>query len=215
MRQVRELTWLLLGCCLWLPVQHAGAQENILGLYVGGDIGSATIRQDPEANTNGVGFVRGTLGWDVSMGVRPLPYLGAEVAYLDFGSAHRYSFTPEAGPSNEESLLHESADAPAAFAVGYLPLDPWWDIYLKAGAARLHKSWDFSTPIGCDLNVCSPFPGSSSGTASDWDFAYGVGTQWKFGEIAWRLQYVRVNATGSTNGGDPDLLSVGATWTFF
>jgi hypothetical protein len=40
-----------------------------------------------------------------------------------------------------------------------------------------------------------------------------VGTQWKFG--AFRLEYQRVNVTGSTGGGDPDLLSVGGSWTFY
>jgi len=214
-RRAREPTCLLVGCCLWLSVSSVRAQDGALGLYVGAGIGSSTIRQDPQPSTNDIGLVRGTQGWDVFLGMRPLRYLGAEIAYLDFGNARRYEYTPEVGPSNQQSLFHGSANAPAAFAVGYLPFEPWWDLYLKAGVARLHKSWEFRTPIGCDLNVCSPFPGSSVGTASDWDFAYGAGSQWRFGAMEWRVEYDRVNASGNASGGDPDLLSVGVSWTFF
>lgn len=216
----------ILGLCLvtagslLLAAHSARAQEgptpgNPLGAYIGAGLGISNIRQDSMADTDGFGMARSTVGWDAFLGVRPLPYLGAEIGYLDFGSAHQYEYTPEAGPSGDESRLHESADAPVAFAVGYIPLQPWWNLYLKAGGARLHKSWDFETPLGCDLGICSPFPGSSSGTTSEWDFAYGVGTQVNFGPVAWRLEYVRVNATGNGSGGDPDLLSAGVSWTFF
>lgn len=215
MKQASVLTCLLAGWCLLLPIPSARAQGGALGLYVGAGIGSSTVRQDPETDTGEIGLVRAALGWDVFLGVRPLPYLGVEIAYIDFGGAHRYKYTPVAGPSNRQSRLHESADATAAFAVGYLPIEPWWDLYVKAGLARLHKSWDVQTPIGCDLNVCSPFPGSSAGAASEWDFAYGVGTRWNFGATALRLEYARVNANGSNGAGDPDLLSVGVSWTFF
>ncbi len=220
-KSARFFGWCLIaGGSLFLSAHSASAQEgptqsNPLGVYVGAGLGLSTIRQDSMVDTGGVGMVRGTEGWDAFLGIRPLPYLGAEIGYLDFGSAHRYEYTPEVGPSNDESRLHESADAPVAFAVGYIPLRPWWDLYLKAGGARLHKSWNFDTPIACDLNTCSPFPGSSAGAASDWDFAYGVGTQVNFGHVAWRLEYERVNATGNESGGDPDLLSVGVSWTFF
>jgi len=54
-----------------------------------------------------------------------------------------------------------------------------------------------------------------SGGDSNWDFAYGVGTQVSFGPVAWRLEYVRVNATGNESGGDPDMLSAGVSWRFF
>ncbi|MGH8320149.1 MAG: outer membrane beta-barrel protein [Steroidobacteraceae bacterium] len=173
------------------------------------------------ANPGDVGLVRRALGWDVFMGVRPLPYLGAEIGYLDFGSAHRHYYNiPTPYASNGEEFFRESADAPAAFAVGYLPFEPRWDLYLKAGVARLHKSWDAIPPALCDTpaSCSSPTPLSSPsfpGDATSWDFAYGVGTQWKFGAAALRLEYERVNASGSANGGDPDLLSVGVSWLLF
>jgi hypothetical protein len=204
---------------LILSAHSASAQEgptpgNPLGAYIGAGLGIATIRQDATPDTGGLSMARTTTGWDAFVGIRPLPYLGAELGYLDFGSAHDWQYVPY-GYGPDGARFHESTDAPVAFAVGYLPLQPWWDVYLKAGGARLHRSWDTITPTSCSTPY-GCFGGTYvSGEDSNWDFAYGVGTQWKFGPVAWRLEYVRVNATGNESGGDPDLLSVGVSWQFF
>jgi hypothetical protein len=42
------------------------------------------------------------------------------------------------------------------------------------------------------------------------DFAYGAGTQAKFGAIAVRAEYERISASG----GKPDIVSLGITWNF-
>ena len=212
MTLTRLLTALIASLCLYGSVHSARAQESTLGVYAGAGVGSATVRQDAQAASGNLGLSHGALGWDVFLGLRPSRYLGAEVDYFDFGKAHRYVFTPEVGPSNQESSLQASSSAVAGFAVGYLPLEHWWDLYAKAGLARLHKSWDYRTPIACDLNICAPFPGSASSSASGWGLAYGVGTQWKFGALAVRLEYDRINASRDIGGGDPDLLSVGLSW---
>jgi Outer membrane protein beta-barrel domain len=187
----------------------ARAQESPLGVYVSADIGTATIRQDREPDTGYRGLSRKDFGWDAFVGVRPLAYLGAEIGYLDFGNVHGgYS-------QGFEVLGHASANAPAAFAVGYLPVQPWWDLYLKVGAARLHRTWDFvpycPPYLLCPAKLLQPYAGDTS----QWDAAWGVGTRWKFGPVALRLQYERVNTNGDTNAGDPDLLSAGVSWTFF
>jgi hypothetical protein len=73
---------------LGLAAHVARAQESSsLGLYVGGDIGTATIRQDPGPDTGYRGLSQKDFGWDAFIGVRPLPYFGAEIDYLAFGSA--------------------------------------------------------------------------------------------------------------------------------
>lgn len=223
-KSARVLGWCLVaGGSLFLSAHSASAQEgptpsNPLGVYVGAGLGLSTIRQDPVEDTGGLGMDRSTVGWEAFLGIRPLAYLGAEIGYLHFGSSHRYEYTPTPFVSSDESRLHESADAPVAFAVGYIPLQPWWDLYLKAGGARLHKSWDSLTPAACPayLECFAGYIGENSLSAEDskWNFAYGVGTQVNFGPVAWRLEYVRVNASGNENGGDPDLLSAGVSWTF-
>ena len=73
------------------------------------------------------------------------------------------------------------------------------DVYGKLGMARLQTN----TTVCCSL---SPYTLSSSNT----DFAYGLGAQVKFSNIALRVEYERI----SDRGGDPDLLDVGVTWTF-
>lgn len=220
-KSAKVLGWCLVaGGSLFLTTQPAQAQEgpppgNPLGVYAGVGLGMSTIRQDAEPSNGELDLSRSSVGEDVFLGIRPLPYLGAEIGYVDFGSAHRYESTPELEPTNAESRFHESADAPVAFAVGYVPLQPWWDLYVKAGGAYLHKSWDSLTqPICTDcLGMSSGY--YQSGSDSNWDFAYGVGTQINYGPVAWRLEYQRVNATGNQSSGDPDLLSVGVSWTFF
>ena len=195
---------------LGLAVHVARAQESSsLGLYVGGGIGIATIRQDPGPDTGYRGLSRKNFGWDAFIGVRPLPYLGAEIGYLDFGSANS-GYRP-----GFEVTGHASANAPAAFAVGYLPVQQRWDLYLKAGAARLHRTWDF-------VPYCPPYAQCPAillqeyrDDTTQWDLAWGVGTQWKLGQVALRLQYERVNTRGNAIEGDPDLLSAGVSWMFF
>ncbi len=218
MKTASVMGCVLAGCGLCLSVHLAHAQESPVGFYLGAGIGPSTIRQNPESDTGYYGLVRDEVGWNAVMGVRPLPYLGAEIGYVDFGSAHRYDYFAPGYSSTFDTLGHESASAPVAFAVGYLPLSPpWWDLYLKAGTARLHKSWDFIPQSSCFTPgpcVVSSAP-SYAGAASEWDFAYGIGTQLKFGPLAYRLEYERVNANSSAGGGDPDLLSIGVAWTFF
>jgi Outer membrane protein beta-barrel domain len=207
------LGWLVVAAgSLFLAAHSAEAQQapvqgNPLGLYVGVGAGLSTIRQDADVNTIDLGLSRSEAGWDAFVGIRPIPYLGAEIGYLDFGTARSFAF---------DSELHESADAPVAFAVGYIPLQPWWDLYLKAGAARLHRSWYAEVPAACPYYY-GPCSGtySTSGEDDNWDFAYGVGTQVSYGPLAWRLEYVRVDTSGNMTRGDPDLLSVGVSWTLF
>lgn len=210
-KSARLLGWLVVaGGSLVLAAHSAEAQQapvrgNPLGLYIGVGAGLSTIRQDADANTIDLGLSRTEAGWDAFAGIRPIPYLGAEIGYLDFGTARSYAF---------DSYLHESADAPVAFAVGYLPLQPWWDVYFKAGAARLHRSWYAQAPVYCTVGPCFGF-NENWGADDNWDFAYGVGTQVSYGALAWRLEYVRVDTSGNVESGDPDLLSAGVSWTFF
>ncbi len=207
----------VLGCalaayCLFLSAHAAQAQESPLGLYVGAGVGTATIRQDPELDTGYYGLSREDFGWDAFIGVRPLPYLGAEIGYLDFGTVHSHGYY-----AGGYSWGHAADNAPAGFAVGYLPVQPWWDFYLKAGAARLYRSWDFLPEPPCAFLTCNvaAVVTPQVGSTTAWDFAWGVGTQWKMGPAALRLEYVRVNTSNSANAGDPDLLSIGVSWTFF
>lgn len=47
-------------------------------------------------------------------------------------------------------------------------------------------------------------------TDSSTNFAYGAGDQGKIGSLAIRAEYERISASG----GNPDIVSLGVTWTF-
>lgn len=210
---------LLAAGALFLTAQSAQAQESPaldspIGLYLGAGFGPANVRQSGfEAYPNYAGLYRHDVGWNVFAGVRPLSFLGAEIGYTDFGAVHRNSYVDEPVSATISDVLGRgSANAAMAFAVGYLPLPlPWLDLYGKAGVARLHETFSFvpqnvsCPPGGCGVPPAQP----GAGTANDWDFAYGIGTQLRFGALGFRLEYQRINDPN----GDPDMLSVGVVWT--
>ncbi len=210
----------LLGCAV--PFSQALADDtfsntgNSVGYYIGAslgishveqsflDIGSSTFRSFDDDRT----------GWKVLVGVRPIEWLGAEVEYIDFGNAHLGPSPLVAGvPSAGEFYgAHASATAGAGFAVGYLPLPPYVDLFGKLGVARLETRYSYSgnyleTYVNCATS-CTPlgqfgFVQDHTDTA----LAYGVGAQVHFGPFAARLEGERLSGTGS-----PFLVSVGVTW---
>jgi hypothetical protein len=94
----------------------------------------------------------------------------------------------------------------------YAPIPiPILDVYAKAGVARLQTSVDAAGAFGCWSPLqCAAYPVSVHRDQTDARFAYGAGIQAKLSAIGIRLEYERI----SVSGGDPDLLSLGVTWTF-
>lgn len=174
------------------------AALNPLGIYVGAAVGRSNVRGDASPLGSPGEFDRGDFAWKIGAGVRPIPVLGAEVEYMDFG--HPNDLASSYGRASVR------AHALAAFGVGYLPLPlPILDIYGKVGIAHLYRAID-ATP------ACAPGCTTAAYAASsnESDLAYGAGVQAKFSSLALRAEYERI----SGSGGDPDLLTLGATWTF-
>ena len=97
------------------------------------------------------------------------------------------------------------------FGVGYLPLPiPFIDVFGKLGVARLQT--DVTTFEGppCAQNTGCPVATFYRQDESNTRFAYGVGVQSKAWGISFRAEYERI----SSQFGDPDALTVSATWTF-
>jgi hypothetical protein len=142
--------------------------------------------------------------------VRPIPVVGAELEYIDFGRV-RGSIPGTFLIGYVQGDLHSSATA--LFGVGYLPLPvPVLDAYAKAGVARYQISDKFSSgPLSClPPTLCIVGPVSYGIDRTDARFAYGVGTQVKLSAFAIRAEYERIAASGA----DPDLVSLGLTWSF-
>src|ERR1700722_6493970 len=99
---------------------------NPLGLYVGAGVGRATINE-PQFDGFSDSFHHDDgqpLGWNAVIGLRPIPFLGAEAEYIDFGNSRLRAGPPSSvGSATQQFLGGEAHDqAAAVFAVGYLPL---------------------------------------------------------------------------------------------
>jgi hypothetical protein len=140
-------------------------------------------------------------------GVRPISIVGAEFEYIDFGQpGNHYGYH-----SFNSYGLDSHPRATALFGVGYLPLPvPFFDVYGKAGVARLQTDVTTVAAVTCPVSTPNCPSIFSRQNQTDNKFAYGVGLQSKFWGVSFRAEYERI----SSQFGDPDALTVGATWTF-
>lgn len=194
---------LTVGAC---AVSTAALAENPAGFYLGAGVGYSTIRSDDSAYGLPGYYNDHQTAWKLIAGVRPISILGAEFEYIDFGqpgSHHNYD-TNYYG-------LDSHPRASALFAVGYLPLPiPFIDVYGKAGVARLQTDVTTFVP-GCATSANCAAPSTSvRQNQTDNRFAYGVGVQSRYGGVSFRAEYERI----SSQFGDPDAVTVSATWTF-
>ena len=171
-----------------------------LGLYAGAGAGKAHLRIDDIRHEPD--FDETKTGWTAFVGLKPLPFLGAELQYLDFGHASRDAF----GQMN--STL---ARALALFGTGTVSL-PHVDLYAKAGVGRLQTTTSvvYEDPNGC---LASPPRCTFLGPRvdrTDARFGGGLGVQLKLSSLAIRAEYVRFRGPD----GDPDLLSAALLWNF-
>jgi hypothetical protein len=135
------------------------------------------------------------------LGIRPISFVGAEIAYVDLGNRSGFgSGGPVAGRPFVTSA-QASQKGEAAFAMLCLPV-PVIDAYIKGGLSR----------ITTDMSVSYQINGSAGYTAyrslTDVGVAYGAGLQWKLGSWAVRGEYERFDAAGA----NPSLLSIGMTY---
>jgi hypothetical protein len=183
--------------------------DDLLGVYVGAAVGQAHVRttRDIVGDTDyDYEFDQDHTAWKALVGIRPIPLLGAELNYIDFGNASGGSYRGFFG-----TLTRASAKAVTLFGLGYVPLPiPLLDVYAKLGVARLHttateEGASPACPIG--PGICTAPPPFIT---SEWITkpAYGVGAQAKYKALAVQLEYERIS------GSNPDLLSLGVTWTF-
>jgi hypothetical protein len=182
-----------------------------LGFYIGGAIGRSHVRADEEVFGSPLGFDEHHNAWKLLVGLRSISLVGAEFEYVNFGHPSAL-LGPQRSLSNIQADAH--AKAVGLFGVVYAPIPlPLLDIYGKAGFARLQTAVNASVvcTAGGDCPPARVGPGplfylNRTGVR----FAYGAGAQIKFAAFGVRAEYERISASG----GDPDLLSLGITWSF-
>jgi opacity protein-like surface antigen len=190
--------------------------DDLLGLYIGAAIGHSQVRNEFAFSGDAIPISvnESATGWKLMAGIRPLSFIGAELAYIDFGSANggfTFPAAPQQGGLNATTRSHPKAAA--LFAVGYLPIPlPYLDVFAKVGVAQLKSDLSATGQATCPVSLpCLPilvFPYSANGTSTH--VAYGAGAQLKFTRLAIRAEYERISASS----GDVDMLSLGLTFGF-
>jgi hypothetical protein len=212
----RASMWVMMlgvaGICA-VPAAARASDFNLLGLYVGAGVGESTVRSDSGFDPYyPVDSHPHHTAYKVLVGVRPIPFVGAEAEYIDFGhptSADSYY--------NVSSGYYDSADshprAGVLYGVGYLPL-PFVDVFAKVGEARLATNVSsYGTGLCTQITpggTCGPSVLISRDRMWQTKVAYGAGVQAHFFGLAVRGEYERISSTF----GDPDAFMVSATWTF-
>lgn len=184
---------LALGC-------NAAGAADLFGLYVGGAVGEAGVNSQQSINSALYDFDVHHSAWKVMLGVRPISLVGAEVEYLDFGQPHQ---------GNGLGITSVNDKAAALFGLLYVPLPvPYFDLFGKVGLARLENAVTAHLPIACPVGVtpCGLFQFNRTDT----QLAYGAGAQIKIKNLSVRVEYERIQASD----GNPELFSLGLTWSF-
>ena len=194
-----------------LGISTSVLADNLLGVYVGAGVGQSQIGNNNNYfNPNGYGgpFHDRDASWKVLVGMRPLPFVGAELEYIDFGNARG-----DAGyySGNYDYGINAHPKATVLYGLGYLPLPlPFLDVYGKLGIARLQTNNSFSYDISCATSLSGTCSVASRFDQQNTKVAYGAGVQAKFQDFALRGEYERISSTY----GDPNTFMVSLTWTF-
>jgi len=179
--------------------------EDTLGFYIGAAAGESDVRLDRSLTSTLNDVSEHHSGWKAILGIRPLPIVGAELEYLDFGNP---SYTSGASPTITSGVV--DAKAGALFGMVYAPIPvPFLDVYGKLGLTRLHNTANGEiSGLFCPAGFANC--GLIAVNRTNTDLGYGAGVQFKFGAAAIRAEYERINSSI----GDPDMASLGLTWTF-
>jgi hypothetical protein len=181
---------------LLLVASTACADDPPIGFYLGAGFGTATLElEDADSFAD---FTGDDTGLKIAAGYRFLKWVAVEASYQDYGQ-------PE-----DDVLglrLQGEFDAFSVSAVGLLPLGNF-DLFARGGLARWQGSL---TAVGFDIEV----------SEDNVDPLFGLGAQYRLGQLAIRLEYEAVllgfddDEDDQADGDDwVDLLSVGVTWTF-
>jgi opacity protein-like surface antigen len=184
-----------------LLICGASRAADLLGLYVGGAVGEADVNSRQTFDSIADNFDKHDNAWKAMVGVRPIPLVGAEIEYVDFGQVHG-----GAGLSTSTTVRDKAA---ALYGMLYVPLPvPYFDVFGKLGLARLQNDVTARLPFACPVG--SPNCGLFQLNRTDTSVAYGGGAQIKIQSFAVRVEYERIQS----GNGNPELFSLGFTWGF-
>jgi hypothetical protein len=171
------------------------AHADDTGIYAGLSVGQANTDFSDDAPDDV--FDGKDTAFKVFLGYRVLDWVGFEASYVDLGE-----ITLRGNQLGITDLQIEEAGF-NAFGVLYWNIAPV-DLFAKAGLVVSQTHVRTNT-----------FFGAFDTSDNSVDLAWGVGAQFRFDKLAIRLEYERFDFDAAEGFDPPDMVSLGASWTFF
>ena len=164
--------------CLLLMTPAAWA-----GAYVGASVG--------ESDATSAGIGGNETSWKILGGYTFMKFAGVEGSYRNLGGIDETFGT---------TVVDLEASSLDVFGVGILPVGRSFEVFAKAGFARIEM----------DATVSDPLIGSVSGSTNENELAYGAGFSFRVGEkIAIRVEHEIFDTIDDMN-----MTSAGAVFKF-
>ena len=189
------------------------------GFYVGAGIGQfsteideLSLVEDGESESVPLGFDDDDTGFKVFAGYQFLTWLGAEIGYVDGGTASESYSDPDLGSLK----LEADVSALTIAAVGTLPIGDMFELYGKLGMAFWEGDLAF-TATGAICDELQAIGESCSASDSDdgEDFYYGIGAGINIGErFNVRIEYEVFEIDPQDVDADGTFLSASAVYRF-
>ena len=171
------------------------AHADNTGIYAGLSVGQAKSDFSDDALDDL--FDGEDTAFKLFLGYRILDWFGVEAGYVDLGEITLRN----SQPGVTRFRLEE-----AGFNVfGML----YWDI---ASVDLFAKAGFMTTQVHARTETIF---GGFDNTDNSTDLAWGVGAQVRFDKLSVRLEYERFDFEADSDVDAPDMVSLGATWTFF
>jgi hypothetical protein len=164
------------------------------GLYIGGSVGHAEVKDTCEGVTGLVASCRDhDTAWRVFSGYRFSRHFSAELGFTNLGDVS--AVTPTGAVLDAEN---KGFDGSAIFSI---PLNGVLSALVRLGAYRMRTTVEFA--------------GSRSGETSS-GFTYGLGAAFDLWRLGLRLEWQRYDSVGGAVTGEDtiDVFSVGALFRF-
>jgi opacity protein-like surface antigen len=171
------------------------AHADNTGIYAGLSVGQAKTDFSEDALDDL--FDGKDTAFKLFLGYRILDWVGFEAGYVDLGEITLKGNQP----GLTQFRLEEAGFN--VFGVVYWDIAPV-DLFAKAGLMVSQAHVRTNT-----------FFGVLDDTDNSTDLAWGVGAQFRLEKLAIRVEYEKFNFDVGAGFDSPDMLSLGATWTFF
>jgi OOP family OmpA-OmpF porin len=176
------------------------------GPYFGAGVGQFNVQLDD------LDFDEGDVGFKIFGGYNFLEWLGAEVAYIDGGTAEDKYSDPDLGSAK----VGIDVSAFTLAGVGTLPIGDMFELYGKLGMAF----WDGDLRVSasgliCDELAAEGLPCSETGSESGEDFYWGIGAGVNLGEnFNVRVEYEAFQIGADDVDADADFISGSVVYRF-